>query len=692
VPASRQKATASPDRRKPNDNSRRGVINEPSTLQVPADIARRGRRKAAKYLAKLGLKLFPVAANEKRPAHAGWQDEATDDPAMLSRWFGRGDYNIGVACGPSRLIVVDCDVKNGRNGIAELEALAGDNAIDLDLTLSVRTPSGGRHWYWLAPDGECVADSAGKVAPGIDIRSRSGLVVAPGSVTPQGRYSFAADLPIAPAPPWLLDAIRAASTAREPAQPVVAVELDLPVNVALARGYLADAPASIEGSGGDDNAFRVACQVRDFGVTEETALNLMRGDWNARCAPSWSDDELAAKVANAYSYAQNGAGVSSFQNTIGADFDELPDEDADALGDAANDDDGAAVDWRKRVGLRTIGDCAAQATVVRQYVIKGVLAKGDFAVVFGQPGAGKSLIAPYLGMCITTGRPVFGRRTRKGAVLYIAAEDAAGMKQRLTALANAHGVDGDPGFYLLDSISDLRDKAQRRAVNAAIQELQPVAIIVDTLARAFPGVEENEASSMGEVVTACRAMTKTGAAVMLIHHTPKTDNKTPRGSGALNADLDMALHVEKRTTDGKVTGALTKNRNGSCDWPVEFRIAVHELGTDSDGDPITAAYAAELDGEAATRTATDQREQLDWSALNFIAHTPPSEFTNAVLGKALGVTRDRARGLVRKLGTAGWVNKPKRGKPIITPAGHAWLEQNGERLFGYEARGDDLAA
>jgi hypothetical protein len=38
------------------------------------------------------------------------------------------------------------------------------------------------------------------------------------------------------------------------------------------------------------------------------------------------------------------------------------------------------------------------------------------------------------------------------------------------------------------------------------------------------------------------------------------------------------------------------------------------------------------------------------------------------------------------------VNKPKHGKPVITPAGLARLEQNGERLFGFEASGDDLAA
>jgi hypothetical protein len=76
--------------------------------------------------------------------------------------------------------------------------------------------------------------------------------------------------------------------------------------------------------------------------------------------------------------------------------------------------------------------------------------------------------------------------------------------------------------------------------------------------------------------------------------------KTPRGHSLLNGALDMALHLTKDQS-GIVRGKLTKNRNGSCDRDIAFRIATRSFGVDEDGDPITAALAEELDQEIAPR-------------------------------------------------------------------------------------------
>ncbi len=91
--------------------------------------------------------------------------------------------------------------------------------------------------------------------------------------------------------------------------------------------------------------------------------------------------------------------------------------------------------------LLTLADCAAAPR--RRYLVKGLLAPGDLAVMFGPPGAGKSVLAPLLAHAIATGRSVFGRRVRKGTVLYIAAEDGAGMKMRAAALRAVHGDTGE---------------------------------------------------------------------------------------------------------------------------------------------------------------------------------------------------------------------------------------------------------
>lgn len=131
---------------------------------------------------------------------------------------------------------------------------------------------------------------------------------------------------------------------------------------------------------------------------------------------------------------------------------------------------------------------------------------------------------------------------------------------------------------------------------------RPGLIVIDTLAMAFPGMDENSAEGMGRVVAVARALTKWGAAVILIHHGTKAEGNTPRGHSLLNGALDMALHLTAKDQNGIVRGKLTKNRNGSCDLDIAFTIGVHGFGPDDDGDEIQAAFAEELAPGAAKRT------------------------------------------------------------------------------------------
>ena len=56
----------------------------------------------------------------------------------------------------------------------------------------------------------------------------------------------------------------------------------------IARHYLrSEAAPAIEGMNGDDRTIKVACWLRDLGVSEGAALDLMLSDWNERCEPPW---------------------------------------------------------------------------------------------------------------------------------------------------------------------------------------------------------------------------------------------------------------------------------------------------------------------------------------------------------------------------------------------------------------------
>jgi len=117
----------------------------------------------------------------KHPVHKGWKDLATTDPDQLKSLFGTNQrLNIGIATGtPSGVYVVDVDVKPDRDGLEALRQQEANHS-PLDKSLSVRTGSGGWHFY-LPTHGRLIPNSVGKVGAGIDIRGDGGFVVAPPS-------------------------------------------------------------------------------------------------------------------------------------------------------------------------------------------------------------------------------------------------------------------------------------------------------------------------------------------------------------------------------------------------------------------------------------------------------------------------------------------------------------------------------
>ena len=267
-----------------------------------------------------------------------------------------------------------------------------------------------------------------------------------------------------------------------------------------------------------------------------------------------------------------------------------------------------------RLALLAPRGCAAVPS--RGYVVKGFLAPGDVGCIFGAPGAGKSLIGPHIGYMVAQGKAAFEMRTRPGSVFYVAAEDPYGMQSRVSALLQEHG--DAPDFALVQGVSDLlaEDSPDLAALKEAIAERRPSLIFLDTLAMAFPGLEENTAEGMGRVVKVARELTRHGAAVVLIHHDTKAADMTPRGHSLLNGALDMALYLSPRDDNGITRGTLTKNRNGTCDREIAFRIATRELGEDEDGDPITAALVAEVTNAPAKTEKLSGAERAALDVLN----------------------------------------------------------------------------
>jgi hypothetical protein len=149
----------------------------------------------------------------KHPRIAGGLTNATTSADQLRRWWTRWpNANVAVRTGAaSGLVVVDIDPDHG--GTQSIRRLV-DRHGPLPAGMRVRTGSGGWHLYFAHP-GIPVANSAGAIAPGIDIRGDGGYIIAPPSRHQRGGiYRAVGEPTVAALPDWLLDRLtpRPAST------------------------------------------------------------------------------------------------------------------------------------------------------------------------------------------------------------------------------------------------------------------------------------------------------------------------------------------------------------------------------------------------------------------------------------------------------------------------------------------------
>ncbi|MEU0910330.1 bifunctional DNA primase/polymerase [Streptomyces althioticus] len=180
---------------------------------------------AALDAAERGWAVLPLRPGDKRPAlhgedvcpgigdcaggHRKWEERATVDPDRIRRAWGDLPFNVGIATGPSGLVVVDLDVPKRKSsadtpsGVATFKALCERTGHAVPTTRTVRTASGGFHLYFTAPSGVRLGNTAGRLGKRIDTRAWGGYVVAPGSVTHAGVYAVVVDAPPVPLPDWL---------------------------------------------------------------------------------------------------------------------------------------------------------------------------------------------------------------------------------------------------------------------------------------------------------------------------------------------------------------------------------------------------------------------------------------------------------------------------------------------------------
>lgn len=150
-------------------------------------------------LAQRGFYVFPIQEGCKTPPLTKWHkggpgERATTDPEIIRGWWTKWPKaNIGIATEPSGLLVVDVDVKKGKEGewaYCMLDGVLG--SAPWPKTLQAHTPSGGWHDYFKVdtPVSGKTDFLKDQIGTGIDIKCAGGYVLAPGSELPGGHYEW----------------------------------------------------------------------------------------------------------------------------------------------------------------------------------------------------------------------------------------------------------------------------------------------------------------------------------------------------------------------------------------------------------------------------------------------------------------------------------------------------------------------
>ncbi len=255
------------------------------------------------------------------------------------------------------------------------------------------------------------------------------------------------------------------------------------------------------------------------------------------------------------------------------------------------------------------------------WLVQGWLALNEVSVVAGASRSGKSFLALETGLCVAEARPLFGLKVRHGAVVYQAGEGAIGVKKRLRAWRQHHGRiwTRETPFVLLQRPIDIYHSTEE--VDLLIAEILAHAkvfedplrlVVIDTLATATPGADENSGRDMSTVLgNVARINEKCGCHVMLVHHLNAAGGKL-RGHTSVYANVGQVILVERDEETGIRTVKLDKQKDDEDGKTMKFELMQVAIGVDEDGQKITSCICLPVGEKDAVR----REEELKGFRLN----------------------------------------------------------------------------
>jgi len=248
-----------------------------------------------------------------------------------------------------------------------------------------------------------------------------------------------------------------------------------------------------------------------------------------------------------------------------------------------------------------------------EWLIKGWMPKKSLAMIHGPPAAGKSFFSLDWVLTLSSGLGSWnGHKTAtEGAHVYLAGEGHHGLKARIAAWKQVHGVDKTNLFVSLSGCDFNKPDGFAKVCESLMAIGQPIlSVTVDTVHRFYDG-DENSAKDVREMIVACDQIKETfECAVILVHHTGVSEDSQhrARGSSAWRGALDIEVSIVPGNDDTPMQAIMRKAKDSEMAAPLAFRFEQTEIDGwfDEDGDPVTSVVLKRTEPPAKSAAKSEQ--------------------------------------------------------------------------------------
>ncbi|MGA0345927.1 MAG: AAA family ATPase [Alphaproteobacteria bacterium] len=209
------------------------------------------------------------------------------------------------------------------------------------------------------------------------------------------------------------------------------------------------------------------------------------------------------------------------------------------------------------------------------WLIEDLIPEVGVGIISGASGSFKSYICGYLALCIANGVEFYpGVSSKRGRSLYTAHEGRRGMGRRLVATANYYDLDQSVvGLWEGITLANFSDIEWLKTYSDRFD-----LVIIDTLSKATPGIDENSNSEMAAAIEiAYNLSTLWQCFVLIVAHTGKDQSRGTRGASALKANVDTMLLVKRQGDSRFVTVSVEKQKDGDDSLILEFQLQNTEV-------------------------------------------------------------------------------------------------------------------